>query len=350
MPAVSSANATPTEQELVCRRFALGDPVGSWETVPGARSHALWSLITTQGRYAVKAFDPTVDHTRSPNWRQHLDEAVELELAAAQAGLPVPRPIPVAGTTTTMLADLPGTAGTVTVRVHEWVDGRPLPDDTTDPALAAGIGTTLAHLHALPVPCHHTKAIGLTHTQPDDHLIHLLQRARDGGHPWSSDLDRARDAYQTVRDLCDRRARWNWRLITTHRDLSPKNVLLAPEATPVIVDWDVAGPWTVQEETAAAAAEWAGALAHEPHRDAAHALVNSYRQANGQIEFPGPEVFAGWLVKHANWTEMHIRRALDDALPDHRRRTADQAVPGLLDQLQRFTAGAANWTRWLADA
>jgi Ser/Thr protein kinase RdoA (MazF antagonist) len=207
MSAASGTNVAPAEQELVCWRFALGDPVGSWIPVPGARSHDMWSLTTTQGRYAVKAFDPTVDHARSPNRRQHLNDAVELELLAAQAGLSVPRPIPVAGTTTTMLADLPGTVGAVTVRVHEWVDGRPLPDDTTDPALAAGIGTTLARLHALPVPCHHTKAIGLTHTQPDDHLIHLLQRARDGGHPWSSDLDRARDAYQTVRDLCDRRAR-----------------------------------------------------------------------------------------------------------------------------------------------
>ena len=262
----------------------------------------------------------------------------------------MPRPIPLAGTATSMVADLPTPAGTVTVRVHEWVEGRPVHDDTTDPDLAAAIGKILALIHTLPVPCPHTEPIGLAHTHPDDHLVDLLRRARSGGHPWSSDLDRARGAYQTVRELAASPRRRTWRLITTHRDLSPKNVLLTPTAGPAIVDWDVAGPWTVQEETAAAAVEWAGVLAHEPHRDAVRALVDDYRHIAGPVEFPGPEIFAGWLIKHANWTEMHLRRALDDTLPDHRRLAADQAVPELLDQLRRFTAGVAGWTRWITSA
>jgi hypothetical protein len=59
-------------------------------------------------------------------------------------------------------------------------------------------------------------------------------------------------------------------------------------------------------------------------------------------------VFAGWLVKNANWTEMHVRHALDDTLPERRRHAADQAVPHLIERLERLTAGAPSWASWLA--
>jgi hypothetical protein len=118
----------------------------------------------------------------------------------------------------------------------------------------------------------------------------------------------------------------------------------------VIVDWDVAGPWTAFEETAAAAVEWGGAFAHEPHRPAVQAMVDGYRHGAGPVAFPGVDVFAGWLVKQANWTAMHVRHALDDAVPEPRRRAVDRAVPELLEQLGRFTAGVPHWARWLDPA
>ncbi|WP_412538031.1 hypothetical protein R8Z50_19440 [Longispora sp. K20-0274] len=102
------------------------------------------------------------------------------------------------------------------------------------------------------------------------------------------------------------------------------------------------------EETASAALEWAGVLCGQPRRAAARALLDGYRAAGGTLTVPGPEVFAGWLVKRANWTEMHVRHALDDGLSPARRRAAGAAVPGLLAQLRRLTSGITTWSGWLA--
>lgn len=334
-------------RDEVCRAFELGTPSGDWVAVAGARSHSMWALTTDTGRYAVKVFDRTVDHTRSADWKHHLDEAVALELAAWRAGLPLPRPIPVPGHDGVMLADVSSGADTVTIRVHEWVVAGPVPDHVADPALAATIGGLLADIHRLPMPCQHEQAAGWWHTQTDDHLADLATRARRQGHAWASALDRARPAYQQIRDLADQRHRQTWPLITTHRDLSPKNVLLTAARTPMIVDWDVAGPWTAAEETASAAMEWAGVLTGPPHRAVVQALISGYQAAGGTLTVPGPEVFAGWLVKNTNWTEMHIRHALDKALPERRRHAADHVVPQLIEQLERFVAGAPTWVDWL---
>jgi Ser/Thr protein kinase RdoA (MazF antagonist) len=336
------------DRDELCRVFGLGAPTGDWIAVPGARSHTMWSLVTDRGRYAVKVFDTSVDHTRSPDWRRHLNAAVVLELAACRAGLPLPRPIPVAGSRDdAVLTDVSTGTGTATVRVHEWATGSPVPDDVAQPELAAVIGGLLARLHQLPVPCPHEQAAGLRHTHTDDHIAGLAAHARQRGYAWAPALDSARAAYQTIRDLADQRHHHSWPLITTHRDLGPKNVLLSAAHTPVIVDWDVAGPWTVVEETASAALEWAGVLAGPPNRDAVLALVTGYRGAGGTLAVTGPEAFAGWLVKNANWTEMHVRHALDDDLPSSRRHAAEQAVPQLVDQLERFACGAPSWADWL---
>jgi hypothetical protein len=44
---------------------------------------------------------------------------------------------------------------------------------------------------------------------------------------------------------------------------------------------------------------------------------------------------------------MHIRHALDKALPERRRHAADHVVPQLIEQLERFVAGAPTWVDWL---
>jgi hypothetical protein len=348
MPLPKNLADMPPEREEVCRIFGLGTPFSDWAKVVGGRSHSMWSLTTATGRYAVKVFDQTVDHTRSTDWKELFKDAVALELAAWRAGLPLPRPVPVAGADKTeLLAEASVDGSAVTLRVHEWVDAEPVPDDIAEPDLAAAIGGVLADLHRLAVPTRHEQAIGLWHTHSDDYLTGLAERARLRGYAWAGEFDRARAAYQTVRELVELRHRRTWPLITTHRDLGPNNVLLMAAHTPVVVDWDVAGPWTAVEETAAAAVEWAGALTGSPHREATRALISGYRASGGTLVIPGPEVFAGWLVKHANWTEMHIRHALDDTLPEYRRHTADQAVPELIEQLERFAAGTPSWTRWL---
>lgn len=314
----------------VARAFGLGDVRGHPRAVPGAYSHRVWRLTTNKGTWAVKIFDRTVDHARSPHWRAHMDEAVAIELAAGRAGLTLPRPVFTDGTA---IAEIPGTG---TVRVHEWAEGEPVPLGTRDPLLAARIGVHLATLHRLPITCGPTPAIA---THDDDHITALARK----GSPWARLMPAARDAWHVVRELTAQRV--TRPAIATHRDLGPKNALTARGGFPVIVDWDVAGPWTADEELAAACLEWAGVKTGEPDRAAATALLEAYIGHGGKGRVGGAEALAAWLAKQANWTEMHLRHALDPGAARHD--LAAEAVPGLLNELVRYAEGAHRWARWL---
>ncbi|HEY1180338.1 MAG TPA: phosphotransferase, partial [Phytomonospora sp.] len=305
----------------------------------GAYSHALWRLRTDTGDYAVKIFDRTVDHTLGDDFTDRMAEPVAIELAAITAGINAPQPIP--ATDGTYIHAVDGTLA----RVHTWADAEPATGEP-DPPFAAHVGRALAAVHRLPVTCPHQHAEGLWTTHDDAHITALADRAKAAGEPWAADLDRARRAWRTVRELARSRRSRTWPLISTHRDLGPKNVLRDVEGRPVIVDWDVAGPWTAPEELAAASVEWAGVKTGPPDRAAVAALVEGYRAEGGEVTVDGPEVFASWLVKNANWTEMHIRHALDPTAP--RRERSRLAVPGLLPELSAYAAGVEEWTRWLS--
>ncbi|GIG64710.1 phosphotransferase [Phytomonospora endophytica] len=326
--------------EMIARAFALGTPDGAPGHVAGAYSHTMWRLRTDTGEYAVKIFDRTVDHSRGEDFARRMAEAVTIELAAIAAGVDAPRPIP----------DIDGdhisaAAGGVLARVHTWADGEPV-TGRPDPPFAARVGRALATIHRLPITCPHAQAEGLWTTHDDAHIAALAARAGAASESWAGDLDRARGPWQDIRDLAETRRGRTWPLISTHRDLGPKNVLRAPGDRPVIVDWDVSGPWTATEELAAASVEWAGVKTGAPDPKAAAALVEGYLDGGGDAGIDGPEVFASWLIKHANWTEMHIRHALDPAAP--RRERSREAVPGLLTELSRYVAGVGEWTRWLS--
>lgn len=330
----------------ICRVYGLGEPAFRSWPVGGAYSHQVWDVATTGGRYAVKVFDRTVDHARSREWRDWMAESVAIELAAAGAGIRMPRPVLTpGGEALADIADGDG-GGTVTVRVHTWVDAEPVDQGTTDAGLSARVGAVLARLHGLPIPCPHEVAAGLWAVHEDAYVAELAERAEAAGRPWASALHASREHWAAVRELASVRRERTWPLISTHRDLGPKNVLRTSGGDPVIVDWDVAGPWTAVEEAAAAYVEWAGVRTHAPDRRAATALLDAYASAaSTPVAVTGPEVFASWLVKQANWTEMHVRHALDADAP--RRSYADRVVPGLLAELRRYADGVATWAEWL---
>ncbi|GLZ78843.1 membrane protein [Actinorhabdospora filicis] len=319
----------------IARAYGLGEVRGHPRAVPGAFSHRVWRLTTAKGRWAVKVFDRSVDHARSPRWPEMMDEAVAIEIAAGRAGLTLPRPVFTGGAA---IAEIDG----LCVRVHEWAEGAPVPQATRDPLLASRIGVHLATLHRLPLACD-PDAAPMVATHDDAHLAALAGRAR--GRSWAGLMPDARRAWRVVRELAAERATVNRPVIATHRDLGPKNALTAAGGFPVIVDWDVAGPWTADEELAAACLEWSGVKAGEPGRAAARALLEAYAAAGGKGRVSGAETLAAWLVKHANWTEMHLRHALDEHAA--RRDLAEEAVPGLLGDLVRYAQGVERWAGWL---
>ncbi|MGH3481208.1 MAG: hypothetical protein ACRDQD_30870, partial [Nocardioidaceae bacterium] len=75
----------------VLRTFALGREVLSIQPVPAAWSNRVYRLRTDRGEFAVKQL---LNPWRDPRWMEWLDEAWRFELAALDAGVAMPEPVP----------------------------------------------------------------------------------------------------------------------------------------------------------------------------------------------------------------------------------------------------------------
>ena len=136
-----------TTLSAVCELFDLGAPIGAPTAVSGGLTNRLWRVTTTNGVFAVKQMNRDPDRADYVAW---FDRAFTLEQAAFRAGIPMPRPVPVASTGGCLgelqLAD----TGAITVRAHEWVEGEPLSNGEIYPAeVAARVAVILANIHAL---------------------------------------------------------------------------------------------------------------------------------------------------------------------------------------------------------
>src|SRR5438309_2248652 len=79
----------------VCRLFALGTPLTPAEPVRGGLTNRLWRVTTDRGTFAVKQMNRDPERADYVEW---YDRAFSLEMAAFDAGISMPRPMPVAAT------------------------------------------------------------------------------------------------------------------------------------------------------------------------------------------------------------------------------------------------------------
>ncbi|MGH2586928.1 MAG: phosphotransferase, partial [Dehalococcoidia bacterium] len=168
--------------EAIARVFELEQPIAPLVAVPGGQSHRMWRLSTTIGRYAVKELNRDFGN---PAYLALYDRAFRIEMAALQAGLPMPRPVPVPGTERCW-AELPdGGNRPTTVRVHEWVEGKaPSIRDEEIVVHAGAVGALLARIHALRLATDTTPADILT-VYGEGHWRDLNGRVSSAGLPWA---------------------------------------------------------------------------------------------------------------------------------------------------------------------
>jgi Ser/Thr protein kinase RdoA (MazF antagonist) len=280
------------EAAAIAATFELGDVVAEPTLAARGANGFIWKLTTTRGAFAVKRLQPWVLDERLP-----FD--VTVQVAAADAGIPLPRPV--------LTPD--GAAMADRSRVYEWaaVD-RPYEAPITT-ALARTLGDILGRLHALAIEP--PQPIDDWYTTPPSHeqWLDLLERGRAVGAPWTawladelSFLDEvgARAAEQPTGDA-----------ITCHRDFAPGNVLpSAADGTPVVLDWENAGAMTADAEVAFTAVLWTVDGDHV-QRAAAVALREAYDSSNGAAVTLTPASFGVSLMTHLNFLKVNCDQSLD---------------------------------------
>lgn len=338
MPA---ADELPPDPAAVCRAFDLGRPTEPLEPVMGGLSHRMWRLTASRGRFAVKQINRDWSNPEYVAW---YDRAFAVEQAAFAAGIPMPRPVP-DPQTGRCLVELPaGAARPATVRVHEWLDGRPLIEADMQPETIAEAGAILVRIHALGLPADGRLADLLTVHGPE-HWQGLDERTRRAGLAWSATLHEALPLIADLEALVVAGRADADGLIMTHRDADPKNFLLDGAGRLAIIDWDAASPWSTRLEIATAMLDWSGVHEHDPEPRRARAILAGYTGSSGRIDRAEPEMFAGFIHDTLNWLEYNVRRALGERLQSAADRDlAERETRTALSNLPRFARSLDAWT------
>lgn len=325
--------------EAVADRFQLGPLVGPPVSVSGGLLNRMWRLETNAGCFAVKELNLVRDQV--PDF-----EAVySFELAAGQAGVPLPTPVPdPASHRAVARLEQP----TAAVLVHHWAEGTPMPATPVTDQYAYRLGVALADLHSLHTdwPAAEDPPEMLT----DREWATLADTARRAEMPWAAKLASTTSAFARIGALV---TEWNRRddaVVVSHRDVNPKN-LLEHEGLPVIVDWETLGWVSVAHELGATAAS----LAYQ--RDGAgfdgevfHSVLSGYRSRGRTVPEPGPHWFAAlfgvWLYTVQRNIERCIAGGVDGPPADGQDLSVGDSVvrrglsglPGLLGRLDELTA------------
>lgn len=308
--------------------------------IAGAWSHRVFRLDTNRGQYAVKQL---MNPWGADGWREWLDEAWEFELAACDAGVSMPRPLPTRDDA--CLADVESFDGQshVPVRLHEWVDARRCPPRPVDDQVGQVLGEDLAKMHAL----HHLPGredVFPTVTRAGvDGWPGLIERLRGRGEDvarqaaevseWVSRIGEMFDAADT-----DYRGR-----PMSHGDVDQKNLLLSA-AGPVLCDWDVAAPWAPRAELVRSAMS----LADWERPDIARSTIAAYRRAGGDGSAVTPDDLIVDLVVGLDWLCVCLERATGLRQADEqRRKQSRQVLPHLIKQLPQHVDTTLDIASWI---
>lgn len=278
----------------VAATFDLGHVVATPTLAARGANGFIWKLTTTRGAFAVKRLQPWVPHERVP-----FD--VVVQLAAADAGIPLPRPV--------LSPD--GAAMVDNTRVYEWVDLDPAFETPVRTELARTLGDILGRLHALRIEP--PEPIDSWYTTPPGHDVwsELLERGRAADAPWAAWLSAEipfldeLGAAVSEPDTGD--------VIICHRDFAPGNVPPSTlDGTPVVLDWENAGALSAGSELAWAIVFWA-ANGDRVDRDAALALRTAYEGSAPNADVT-PASFNVSLVTHLNFLRVNCDASLDHEL------------------------------------
>ncbi|MDP9236215.1 MAG: aminoglycoside phosphotransferase family protein [Chloroflexota bacterium] len=330
----------------LCELFYLGAPRAALTPVGGGLTNRMWRLETARGVFAVKQMNRDFDRADDVEW---FDRAFTLERAAFAAGVPMPRPIPVAATGR-CLGELARSDGPpITVRVHEWADGVKLDNSVAYPGeIAARVGSILARIHALRMKSGVAKSEALR-VFGDEHWRTALERLEDANSERAGELRTLAPVLHDLEAYVIAAQDDATPLLLSHRDSDAKNFMRTSAGELMLVDWDAAGPVNPRQDLANEALVWAGVHRDEPDAAVARAYVDAYRRAGGVAEAFRPTDLAELIAVRLGWLDFNFRRALGERIRDESDREYGWNVLGRnMGELPRFAGSLDRWVALLA--
>jgi aminoglycoside phosphotransferase (APT) family kinase protein len=269
----------------------------------------VWKVDTGRGVWAVKALFPWGVYDPMP-------PDVEVQLAAAAAGIALPRPV------------VHRDVAVVTVssrqyRAYEWVELDPPVQPPATAERAHEAGHILGAIHELGLPADSDVDRWYTATPEASAFGELADAADAAGMGWSGAM---RAASPVVRSLLAFVTAEHAPPVVCHRDFDVSNVLPARGSTSLItLDWENVGPLAPDQELASALLAWCTASG-TVDQTAVAAFLAGYASGGGDAVVRGSS-FSMAVCTCLNFLHVMAEQSLEQ---DEHQAFADAQVEQLL--------------------
>lgn len=298
--------------EKLCKALGLGELTATPEAISGGLLNLMYAVVTTSGKYAVKALNPQImaRPTALPNYL-----LAEQVVTLVAEHLPAQPAIRVNGT---FMQQIEGQY----YLVFHWIDGQTLrPAECTEEHCRM-MGAILAQIH-------NTDFSSMGKNEGGAEL--------PKGIDWQGYLEQG-IAQQAVwanlmADTTQQLILWNKTVqeaakslageqIYSHRDLEPKNVLWS-QGSPILIDWESAGPIHPKVDLMETAIYWSVNEDGTVDKGRFDAFLAGYKESKGSLEEAHwPSVLAFGFLSRLEWLEYSLKRSLRLESTDE----ADQAA------------------------
>ncbi len=323
----------------VLAAFGLDGPATSMTEVGGAWSNRVFRLEADGDVFAVKQM---CNPWHIPHWQEWLAQAWSFELAAIEAGVAAPQPVPNPATGG-CLARVGRGAELVPVRLHRWVDGKPFGTGVVGAHTARWAGQTLATMHGLGIRPSNRSLFPFPNTDNAGRWPELTEAARRTGAGWARLMAAAAPSVSVIAGLVKSDGHRPDEEVMSHGDVDQKNII-ATRQGPVLCDWDVVHPVVPRRELA----EVALSMGCWHDMDVAREVIRAYRAHGGDDTDLAPADLGQPMMSGVDWIAMNADRALG-RWPASAAEVAQagELLPGLLAALPGQVAAAGRIAEFL---
>lgn len=282
----------------LCKEYCLGEINAIPIEIEGGLLHRMFKVVTTKGSYAIKVLNPTL--MEHPEVIDNMIDSERISRCFAQD-------IPAIAANKIKDKNLLSLDGYYYM-VFDWIEGKSIfsPHITTEHCMK--IGDVLGRIHKLDISIQgiekNIEKIELY--QWEYYLMKGISSKSQWHELFAKEIE---NIVNLNKKLIKASIRLSEKLVISHKDLDPKNVLW-DDGNPHIIDWEAAGYVNPYQELIEVINYWTDDGKGNINRDKFVALINGYMKHMNLKDIEWDMILTGGYDGMLGWLDYNLKRAL----------------------------------------